>query len=165
MVSAGGVGDGQRWMQSMRRYWEWDEWLCVLEEDRVNRVMTGKSRLVEIKEIILHDPETAEYSTKLEENKEFPAKRLLSLESAEAIMNYSPTSVVDRISPRAAMWICAENDTAVPVDDNGRHMYENAGDPKNLVIIEGERHHDLFYVAAPFERMMTHSTEWFDSYL
>jgi len=164
MVSAGGAGNGRRWMQAIRRYWEWREWLRMLDEDGINRVLTGKSRHVEQKDIIVHDPETAEYGAKLEAGKQISTKRLLSLESAEAIINFRPESVVDAISPRAAMWLRAENDTIVPIEES-RSMYQKAGEPKKLVILEGEVHHGLFYEAASFERMMTHSTEWFDSYL
>jgi len=58
IVSVNGMGDIGRWMQSMRRHWEWSSFLKMLEEDRVTRMLTGKSHLVRTSEIILHDPAT-----------------------------------------------------------------------------------------------------------
>jgi len=165
IVSVSGMGDLGRWMRAIRRYWEWREMLKMLDEDRVSRVLTGKSRTVETPEVIVHDPETARYAAKAGEmNPEFKTtKRLLTLESAEAIVNYQPGTVADRISPRAAMWVCAGNDTLVPIDES-RSMYEKAGEPKKLVVLEGEEHHGLYHPPA-FERMMSYSTEWFDTHL
>jgi len=165
MVSISGMGDLGRLMRSIRRYWEWLEFLKVVEEDRANRVLTGKSRNIELRELLVPDPTTVRYAAKMREmNPEFRASEtLFSLESAEAIINSRPESVVDRISPRAAMWICAGNDTLVPIGES-RSMYEKAGEPKKLVILEGVEHHALYHTPA-FERVMTHATEWFDTHL
>ena len=165
MVSVSGMGDLGRWAQSTRRYWEWLEWLQVLDKDRVERVLTGKSRIVELTDIIPPDPAAKREATKMAEafSELKVAKMLLSLESAEAIGNYRPETMVDRISPRAAMWICAGNDTLLPIDES-RSMYQKAKEPKNLVILEGLEHHALYHAPA-FEQVMTHATEWFDTYL
>jgi len=165
MVGVSGAGDCGRWMQAIRRYWEWRELLKMVDEDRVNRVVTGKSRYIEMKEVIIHDPESEQSQAEMEKmHPELKTrKRLLSLDSAEAFLNFRPETVVDKISPRAAMWICAGNDTLVPVEES-QSMYEKAGEPKRLIILEGEGHHGL-YKGAAFERVMTHATEWFDTYL
>jgi len=88
---------------------------------------------------------------------------MLTLESADAIINYRPETVVNNISPRAAMWICAKNDTLVPVDQS-RRMFEKAGEPKKLVILENEEHHSLYF-GKGFKKVMTNATEWFDTHL
>ncbi len=46
--------------------------------------------------------------------------REVALASAEAIFAYRPIDVVDRISPRAAMFICVENDATTPEDHASR---------------------------------------------
>ena len=166
MVSANGMGDLGRWMRSVRRYWEWVEFNKMLDADRVQRVLTGKSRLVEQKEIIVNDPESAQTRAQMEKQQPDISKtpqRLLSLESAEAIINFRPEMVVDRISPRAAMWICAENDTLVPPEEP-QSMFQKAGEPKKLATLNGENHHGL-YTGNGFKKMMICATEWFDTYL
>lgn len=165
MVSVSGFGDGQRWMKSIRRYWEWQEWLRKLDEDRVNRALTGKSRYVELKEIIVRDPESEEAAIKaMEMYPELKAvSDVVSSDSAEAIINFRPETVVDKISPRAAIWIYPGNDTIVPIEES-QSMYRKAGEPKKLVVLEGEVHHAL-YEGPGFELMMAHSMGEFDSYL
>ena len=166
MVSVSGMGDLGRWARSTRRYWEWLEWLQVLDKDRVDRVLTGKSRIVELTEIIPPDPAAKREAAKMaaiSSELKVTSAMLLSLESAEAISNYRPETVVGRISPRAAMWICAGNDALVPIDES-RSMYQQAKEPKKLVILEGVEHHALYHAPA-FEQVMTHATEWFDTYL
>lgn len=166
MVSVNGMGDLGRWMREIRRYWEWLEFTKMLEEDRINRVLNGSSRLVEQREIILNDPETERHRASMEKKQPEIAKTiksLLTLESAEAIANFRPETVVENISPRAAMWICAKNDTLLPID-HSRRMYEKAGEPKKLVILEGEEHHSL-YSGEGFKKVMIQTNEWFGTHL
>jgi fermentation-respiration switch protein FrsA (DUF1100 family) len=165
MVSVSGMGDLGRWARSSRRYWEWLEWLKLLDQDRVDRVLTGKSRMVSMTDIIPPDPATQREAAKMPDvSDELKATIMsLSMESAEAMSNFSPETVVDRISPRAALWICAGNDTLLPIDQS-RSMYEKAKEPKKLVIIEDAEHHALYHTPA-FEEVMTHTTEWFATFL
>ena len=165
LVSANGMGDLGRWMREIRPYWAWLEFNKILDEDRANRVLTGSSRLLEQREIIVNDPMSQQYRAAAEaKNPDLKRiKNLLSLESAEAIAKFQPETVVKNISPRAAMWICAEHDTLLPID-HSRRMYENAGEPKKLVILEGEEHHGL-YQGEGFKKMMIHANDWFMTHL
>jgi hypothetical protein len=43
-------------------------------------------------------------------------------------------------------------------------MYQKAGEPKKLVVLEHDEHHEL-YSGKAFERMMTACTAWFDDHL
>jgi len=165
MVSVSGMGDLGRWARSSRRYWEWLEWLKTLDQDRVDRVLTGKSRIVSMTDIVPPDPATQREAAKMAEisDKIKAPMMSLSLESAEAMGSFRPETVVDRISPGAALWICAGNDTLLPIDES-RSMYEKAKEPKKLVIMEEAEHHALYHTPA-FEQVMIHTTEWFDTYL
>jgi dipeptidyl aminopeptidase/acylaminoacyl peptidase len=165
MVSVNGMGDIGAWFRGNRRYWEWLEFLKRLDNDRMKRVKSGESELVETSEIFMRDPASERFASEM--LKQYPQMRgkksLLSLESAEALMDFKPVNVVDRISPRAAMWICAGLDTLLPIEQSIM-MYEKAGEPKDLLIIENAEHHAL-YSGEFFERVMSASVDWFDSYL
>jgi len=165
MVSVNGMGDIGAWFRGNRRYWEWLEFLKRLDNDRVKRVLSGQSELVESGEIFMRDPVTQRFAEEM--LKQYPQMRgrksLLSLESAEALMDFKPVAVVDRISPRAAMWICAGLDTLLPIE-HSIMMYEKAGEPKDLLIIENAEHHAL-YSGEFFERVMAASEDWFNCYL
>jgi dienelactone hydrolase len=162
IVSVSGMGDLGRWARSTRRYWEWVEFLKVLDKDRVDRVLTGKSRALDMTEIILPDPAAKREASGMSTEVRSTAM-LMTLESGEAIVNYRPETVVDRISPRAAMWICAANDTLVPVDE-ARSLYQRAKEPKKLVVLTGMEHHALYHSPA-LDQVMVNATEWFATYL
>lgn len=165
MVSVNGMGDIGTWFRGNRRYWEWLEFLKRLDNDRIKRVESGESELVETSDIFMRDPASQRFASEI--LKQYPQmqgkKSLLSLESAEALMDFKPVMVVDRISPRAAMWICAGLDTLLPIEQSIM-MYEKAGEPKNLLIIENAEHHAL-YSGKFFEHVMVASVDWFDRYL
>jgi hypothetical protein len=88
--------------------------------------------------------------------------KLVALASAEAIFEYQPIEVVDRIAPRAAMFICVENDWTTP-EDHSFAIYERAGEPKRLVVQTGTTHYAAYAqyrdVIAPM------IAEWFCQYL
>jgi alpha-beta hydrolase superfamily lysophospholipase len=164
VVSLIGIGDGRSWLRCLRRAWEWADFLKRLEEDRIARVMTGKSLYVDRDEVMVPDPETMRFHA---ENLKagHDARTKLPLESAEAILEFRPESIVASISPRAILFIFAGNDTLTPPDEvRGIAMYEKAGEPKKLIILEGVHHHDV-YRSPVFEHVMNISTEWLNTYL
>jgi hypothetical protein len=162
MVSVSGMGDMGRWLKTIRRYWEWRELLELLGKDRRNRVLTGTSRNVTTSEIILPVATSGMDTLPMPKN---PAaqKNELTLESVEAMIQFKPETVVDKISPRAAMWIYTQEDTVVPVEES-QSMYREAHEPKKIVAINGYKHYELYH-GAGFEQVMKHSKEWFDRYL
>jgi hypothetical protein len=162
MVSVSGMGDMNRWLKTIRRYWEWREFLNVLETDRKQRVRTGTSALMVTSKIVLLSPTSGIESLPKPKN---PAAQQneLSLESIDAMIHFKPETVVEGIAPRAALWIYAEQDTVVPIEES-QNMYARAHEPRKLVALKGFKHYEL-YQGAGFKQVMTHSTEWFDYYL
>ena len=61
------------------------------------------------------------------------------------------------------MWICSSADTLVPPDQTTT-MYENAREPKKLILLPDVEHH-LLYEAETFRTVMTASTDWFNTHL
>ena len=59
VVSVVGIGNGARWMSRVRRMDEWFDLLDRSKADRIQRVMTGKSEMVERGEILLPDRQSA----------------------------------------------------------------------------------------------------------
>ncbi len=60
VVSVVGIGNGKRWMRSVRRPDEWYDLLERARADRVKRVLEGQSTLVDRTEILLLDRQSAE---------------------------------------------------------------------------------------------------------
>ena len=164
VVSLLGIGDCRCWLRGLRRAWEWADFLKRVEEDNITRVMTGKSQYVDRDEVMVPDPETEQFHAEHQKTNS-EAKTKLLLESVGAILDFQPESVVDRISPRAALFIFAGADTLAPPDETrGIAMYEKAGEPKKLVILEDVYHHAA-YRSPVIEQVMGISTEWLNHYL
>src|SRR5439155_954543 len=79
----------------------------------------------------------------------------VSFESLLDIMEFKPESVVDRISPRAIMWIHTDKDKLVPLFE-AQSMYAKAKQPKKLVVLENMVHDDV-YRGQGFELTVQHT--------
>jgi len=161
-----GVGNGERWLMGLRPYWQWHRFLKRVEQDRVNRVLTGKSEYVDTIEVMPLSPEEEVVWNKLAKHAvaNFPQwGTKVTLESVEAVIEFRPEDVVDRISPRAIQWLAAGEDECTPVAESVS-MYQRAKEPKNLVIIEGLPHGDA-YRGEGFEKVMKYSLEWYQKWI
>ena len=84
------------------------------------------------------------------------------LASAEALLRFRPIDVVDRISPRALLMTCIENDVVTP-EDHARAMYERAGPPKKLIRQTGVKVYESY--TRNFAILLDAFREWYDRYL
>ena len=145
-VSVVGWADGGRWMRSLRRNWEWLQLLDRIEKDRRSRVLTGKSELFAPGEILVGDPSTdedrARVMSKIPEMDSYKGT-VYSVATAEKLLEFKPIDVVDRISPRAILYIVAERDTICPADQ-ALEMYERTLEPKKLWVIPGVPHYAVY---------------------
>lgn len=162
VVSTVGIGNGERWLRSLRRNWEWIEFRKRVLADRNQRVLTGASEMVDSDDIMISDPESDAWHQEVLQ--EFPERAYkLPLETADAIFEYKPEDVVHLIAPRPALFITLAEDHLVP-NDQSRAMYARAGEPKELVVLEGPMHHDV-YTGEPFRQVMGLARGWFERYL
>jgi fermentation-respiration switch protein FrsA (DUF1100 family) len=65
----------------------------------------------------------------------------LPLETAEALIEYRPEALVQRISPRPLLLIHGENDMLVPVEES-QALFKRAGAPRQLEVATGMDHFD-----------------------
>lgn len=142
MVSQVPIADGRDWLRRMRREHEWLAFLERIEQDRRERARSGRGEMVEPRDgIMVPTPERRTTTVKRDVDDRVP--KLVELASAEAIFAYRPIDVVDRIAPRAAMFICVENDATTP-EDHATALYERAGAPKRLVVQTGTTHYGAY---------------------
>lgn len=140
-VAQVGFGDGERLFRRKSTDQEATMLLAMLQEDRRQRVLTGKSAMVDPLQV-LADEDSVSFFT--EAIKQFPELRCqVSLEMAEATLEYKPEEVVHRISPRALLLIAVEHDLPCPKEEY-ESMYAKAGEPKKLVVLPGLRHYDVY---------------------
>ena len=161
MVSQVPIADGRDWLHRMRREHEWLEFLERVRADRHARVTTGRGEMVAPRDgIMVPTPERRTTTVKADVDDRIPPQ--VALASADAIFEYRPIDVVDRIAPRASMFICVENDATTP-EDHARALYERAGAPKRLVVQTGTTHYGAYAqysgIVAPL------IAEWFERFL
>ena len=99
VVSVVGIGDGTRWMRSVRRPDEFHDLLDRSAQDRVKRTLEGKSEFVKREEILLPDRQSAELAAAARRNNP-AAVGTIPLECVAETLEFSPEWVVDRIAPR-----------------------------------------------------------------
>jgi dipeptidyl aminopeptidase/acylaminoacyl peptidase len=145
-ISVAGWSDGKRWAQSVRRDHEWRHLLDRIAEDRRTRVQTGKSQLRDLMDILVPDPDEAEERDSIlgkVPHMENPSLTPYSLASEEMLHRFRPIDVVDRISPRAVLYIVAGRDTICPAEQ-AIEMYERTREPKKLWVIPGLSHYGVY---------------------
>lgn len=163
-VASLAIGNGKRWLRSLRRLWEWREFLALLEEDRRRRVVTGESRKMRAFDVVPPDPVVRELMAAATEGGVFSSQEAeITLESAEAILEYAPEDVVGKIAPRPVLFIHAGSDNLVPPEE-AQILHSRAGEPKGLLILPGVTHVD-FYLGDALDQVTAASLQWFQRYL
>ncbi|MDE0060647.1 MAG: alpha/beta hydrolase [Defluviicoccus sp.] len=161
-VSVVGIGHGERWMRSVRRP---DEWFDLLERsaaDRVRRAAEGQSELVARIEVLLPDRQSAALAAAARRDVK-GAVDTLPLEFVDETLAFHPEWVVDRIAPRPVLFIAAGDDRLVPPEES-RALYDKAGEPKRLVVLDGCGHYEV-YAEPAFGRVMEETLAWFGEHL
>jgi hypothetical protein len=166
LVTSVGVMNGQTWMQSIRRPWEWLAFKKEVETDALRRVRTGEPKMVFHGDIMLRDPDSAKQREMHKEQGHSFQSEERDLESAEATMRYRPDWVVDKISPRPVLFIYAEFDNLVPPQQQ-LHCYELCKEPKRLVKLPNSGHYDSYEFRNPETCQITYreTITWFQKYL
>jgi hypothetical protein len=133
VVALEAPGDGARWLRSLRRHYEWQEFVARIVADRAQRVRTGHSTRVDPLEIMTPDPDSRSFLNAV--YAEFPQMRCdLPLETADALLEYSPQAVVGQIAPRPLLLIHGPDDRLVPLYE-AEMLYAHASNPKRLLVI------------------------------
>ncbi len=162
VVSVVGIGNGTRWMRSVRRPDEFHDLLSRADQDRARQAVEGKSELVKREEILLPDRQSAELAAAARRNNP-AAVSTIPLEYIHETLQFNPEWVVDRIAPRPVLFITTDDDRLVPPEESIA-LHARAGEPKRLVILKGYGHYEV-YLEPAFSEVMRETTAWFRRYL
>ena len=161
VVGLVGVGEGRRWMRSVRRPDEYADLLARSEADRERRVLTGQSEFVPGSEILLPDRQSAELTAS--RNSSPGAVATIPLEFIDETLSFHAEWVVDKIAPRPLLLLAAGDDRLVPPEQM-QSLYDKAGEPKRLVVLEGAGHYQI-YTGKPFEMATAEALAWYEKHL
>ena len=152
VVAIESPGDGERWMRSLRRHYEWLELETRLTADRSQRVRNGESLRVDPLDIVPADPDSQDFLNAAYQ--EYPQMKTdLPLETAEAIIEYRPETTVSHISPRPILLIHGDQDRLVPVAES-QSLFDHANEPKELAVLSGLDHFNWVMPQSPgFQRV------------
>ena len=162
VVSVVGIGNGARWMRSVRRPDEWHDLLERSREDRLKRALTGQSEFVERSEILLPDRQSAELAAAARRDNP-AAVNAIPLEYVDDTLSFNPEWVVDKIAPRPILFITTDDDRLVPPEESAQ-LYARAGEPKKLVVLRGYGHYEV-YAEPAFGEVMEATLAWYRQYL
>lgn len=162
VVSVVGIGNGARWMRSVRRPDEYHDLLAQAEADRVRRAETGRSEFVDRGRILLADRQSAEIGAKARTGNP-AAVTEVPLEFVDDTLAFNPEWVVDRIAPRPALFITTDDDRLVPPAES-EALYARAGEPKKLVVLKGFGHYQV-YEGEAFRQVMDASLDWYREHI
>jgi len=162
VVSVVGVGNGRRWMRSVRRPDEYHDLLERSAADRARRASTGQSEFVERGEILLADRQSAELAAAARRGNP-GAVNEIPLEFVDDTLGFNPEWVVDKIAPRPALFITTSDDRLVPPEES-EAMYRRAGEPKRLVVLPGWGHYEV-YAGECFRQVMDATLAWYREHL
>ena len=162
VVSVVGIGNGARWMRSVRRPDEWHDLLERSRQDRMKRALDGKSEFVAREEILLPDRQSAELAAAARRNNP-AAVSAIPLEYVDETLQFNPEWVVDKIAPRPILFITTDDDRLVPPEESIQ-LHARAGEPKKLVVLEGYGHYEV-YMEPAFSRVMQATVAWYREHL
>jgi dipeptidyl aminopeptidase/acylaminoacyl peptidase len=162
VVSVVGVGNGARWMRSVRHPDEYHDLLTRAAADRDKRVLTGVSDLVDRNEVLLPDRQSAELGAAARRDNP-AAVTQLPLEFVDDTLGFNPEWIVDRIAPRPVLFITTDDDRLVPPQES-EAMFARAGEPKKLVVLKGFGHYEV-YGGEAFRQVMDETVAWYKTHL
>ena len=162
VVSVVGIGDGRRWMRSVRRPDEWHDLLARAREDREQAVVSGESAPAERDEILMQDRASAALSAAQRANNP-DAVTTVPASFIDETLSFHADWVVDKIAPRPLLLITTEDDRLVPPEES-RSLYDHAGEPKKLIVLKGYGHYDV-YAEPAFGEVMAATLAWYRAHL
>jgi dipeptidyl aminopeptidase/acylaminoacyl peptidase len=162
VVSVVGIGNGARWMRSVRRPDEWHDLLERARHDRAKRALDGVSEFVNREEILLPDRQSAELAAAARRNNPAAVSQI-PLEYVDDTLAFNPEWVVDRIAPRPILFITTADDRLVPPEES-KALHARAGEPKKLVVLERYGHYEV-YAEPAFSEVMRETLAWLQRHL
>lgn len=155
VISSCGWGDGERKFRGQHPTPEaWAKFTGILEAGRKHKEETGESLWVSRFDVVpIPEP--------LRKNLSPKAQFEVPVETAISMYNFRADDVVANIAPRPLLLFHTANDSITPTEQSIR-MFEKAGMPTELMLVNGTSHFPLSEKDAPRTRTLIRS--WLDQF-
>lgn len=163
VASVNCVSDGARSTRNMHDDVSWQSLLQRVVADRGHRSGNGRSEIASPWDIVRLDLDGRTDGYVGEELYKAPGFGSgVTLESADALLRFSPQAVVHRLSPRPLLVVHgAENELHRP--EEAQALYDSAREPKQLWLIEGAGHTEWMFDEHPtFRSLVEKLADFFD---
>jgi fermentation-respiration switch protein FrsA (DUF1100 family) len=150
-----GIGDGTRSTRAMHDEASWSSLLRRIEADRARRTSIGRSEITDPWDIVRLDLDGRTDGYVEEQLYQAPGFGTgVTLESAEYLLRFAPERMVARLAPRPLLIVHgAQNELHKPIE--ARSMFDNAGEPKRLELLENSGHTEWMFDDNPtFKRVV-----------
>lgn len=168
VVSASTVANGEKYGRVGMTDEAWSQRQEEIQRDKINRVLTGSSKRLSRSQVLGGgDQEQAQKNDRQNwidslisavgpERASDPVKlgipEEITLESMQALYEFKPDEEVHKIAPRPLLVIHAKDDHEFPFN-HVKSMFDRAGEPKELVIVEDAGHLDWIDPAFPAQQI------------
>lgn len=147
VATVNAIGDGARALRWLHDDSSWRALCDHLAEDRRQRALRGRSEEVHPFDVVRLDQVTRRY-VNAELYKAAGFGRGVTLESVDLLLRFRPEAVVHCIAPRPLLLIHgADNHLHNP--DESRRLYAAAGEPAELVLLDGVGHTEWMFDEHP----------------
>lgn len=161
VAALNGFYNGERWLKSIHSYVEWHEMLQALEEDRVRRVTTGKSKPVDPFMHYPLDPSTQSFVQK-ELAPLTPLSKQIDLQFTDSIIGMNAEQTAAAISPRP-LFIGHGTGNLLHPREEAEALYKAAEEPKELYWIDGKHNDFMHYDDVAMNGLMARVSEFFQA--
>ena len=125
---------------------------AMVHAARQKAVATGEVSFIKLTKLLAGDPQTCAVIER--DAKTIPQwKPEASFESLADLFEFKPEAVVDRISPRAVLFIETEHEETIAKGEL-KSGFDKAREPKRLVTLRDLQHHEIYGGGAAFTPMM-----------
>ncbi|MGH2872575.1 MAG: alpha/beta hydrolase, partial [Solirubrobacteraceae bacterium] len=149
------ISDGARSTRAMHDERSWAELVRRIEADRGRRAVGGRSEITSPWDIVRLDLDRRTHAYVGDELYATPGYGTgVTLESAEALLRFSPQAVASRLAGRPLLIAHgAENELHRP--EEAHALYRHAAEPKQLVLLDGAGHTEWMFDDHPtFRRLV-----------
>ena len=94
----------------------------------------------------------------------YSVRRMVDIETQQAIAEYRPMHYVPRIGARPVQFVVAGSEELMKNDDHAKAAYDMLPGPKNFIVVEGTTHFEM-YIGGAFEQSSKAAADWFVKYL
>jgi pimeloyl-ACP methyl ester carboxylesterase len=162
VAAVNAIGDGERAVRHMHDQESWDRLRSRIDIDRRRRAKLGRSEITSPWDIVRLDLDQHTSPYVLEELYRTPGYGSgVTLQSAELLLRFSPERVVARLAGTPLLIVHGDRNALHPPAE-AQSLHERAGDPKQLIYLEGVGHTEWMFDDHPtFLRLVDLLDEFF----